>query len=212
MGLLGPHNSHDSSRPPHTHPLDMAAQSLPEVRQSGSPREWSSGHRPPLVTGSEFHKGLYTSHSADYSVSGPLSLLEPQYGFFQFVPHSCSVGKVVQKFIIIPIFLRKLRLREGAGLTWGHTAFHWWCSSQNSLQLISFIFPMEESFSDYIKIVSYLFKKSENTQTIQKSEKRKAGVSHVVIPLWELPVLPEMFLYSLHASSCAIFFFFFFTK
>ena len=160
MGLLGPHNSHDSSRPPHTRPLDMAAQSLPEVCQSGSPREWSCGHRPPLVTGSEFHKGLYTSHSADYSVSGPLSLLEPQYGFFQFVPHSFSVGKVVQKFIIIPIFLRKLRLREGAGLTWGHTACYWWCSSQNSLQLISFIFPVEESFSDYMKIVSYLFKKT----------------------------------------------------
>ena len=31
----------------------------------------------------------------------------------------------------------------------------------------------------------------------------------MVIPPWELPVLPEMFLYSLHASSCAIFFFFF---
>ena len=66
---------------------------------------------------------------------------------------------------------------------------------------------MEESFSDYIKTISYLFKKKKNTQTIQKSEKRKAGVSHVVIPPWELPVLPEMFLYSLHSSSCAIFFF-----
>lgn len=127
-GLLGPHSSHDPSQPPHTRPLDMAAQSLPEVCQSGSPWKWSCGHRPPLVTGSEIHKGLYTSHSADYSVSGPLSLLEPHYGFFQFVPPSCSVGKVVQKFIIIPIFLmRKPRLREGAGLTRGHAACYWWC-------------------------------------------------------------------------------------
>ena len=29
----------------------------------------------------------------------------------------------------------------------------------------------------------------------------------MVITPWELPVLPEMFLYSLHSSSCAIFFF-----
>ena len=127
MGLLGLHGSHDPSRLPHTCPLDMAAQSLPEVCQPWSPREWSCGHHPPLVTGSEFHKGLYTSHSTDYSVPGPLSLLEPQYGFFQFVPPSCSVGKVVQKFIIIPIFLmRKLRLREGVGLSWGRSACYWW--------------------------------------------------------------------------------------
>ena len=82
---------------------------------------------PALVSGSEFHKGLYTGHSTDYSVRGPLSLLGPQCGFFQFLPPSCSVGKVMQKFIIIPIFLmRKLRLREGVGLAWGRSACYWW--------------------------------------------------------------------------------------
>lgn len=35
MGLLGPHNFHDPSQPPHTAPW-MAAQSLPEVCQSGN--------------------------------------------------------------------------------------------------------------------------------------------------------------------------------
>lgn len=125
---------------------------------TASPWEWSCDHHPPLIPGLELPQGLYASHSVDYFSFQPCWPVRPQYGHFQFVPHSHPGRQVVQELIINPVFLmRKSRLREGMG--WPRATQPVIGSAEAETHLNSFyllIFPMEVNFSDYIRVTSYL--------------------------------------------------------